>query len=118
MKKFVVFFSFFVLISLSLLPSILIVNNIEATPTTPPLSIVSTRGDFWVFSGDLITGVSPTSYHPSIAEVAPNCTPDREIVIYVHGWNADEQDALDQFNKGIIRFSWLWTANYWFKLGL
>lgn len=119
MKKFVVIFYFSLLISLSLLPSILIVNNIEATPTTTPsLSIVSTRGDFWLSSGDLIFGHSSTSYDPHIIEIAPTCIPDREIVIYVHGWNADEQDALDQFNivqasleslgyrQPIIGFSW------------
>jgi pimeloyl-ACP methyl ester carboxylesterase len=104
-----------------ILLSILVVNNIEATTpttTTTPLSIVSTRDNFWLFSGDLITGVSPISYDPPISEVAPNCTPDREIVIYVHGWNADEQNALDQFNtvsaslgslgygQPLIGFSW------------
>jgi esterase/lipase superfamily enzyme len=112
----IVAFSFSILISLS----ILIVNNIEATSTTttPSLSIVSTRGDFGLSSGDLLFGHSPTSYDPSITEVAPNCTPDREIVIYVHGWNADAQDAIDQFNtvraslsslgygQPIIGFSW------------
>jgi pimeloyl-ACP methyl ester carboxylesterase len=114
----IVAFSSSILILLLLLPSLLFVNNIEATPTTTPLTIVSTRGDFWLSSGDLIFGHSPTSYHPSMTEVAPNCTPDREIVFYVHGWNADEQDALDQFNtvkasldslgyrQPIIGFSW------------
>jgi pimeloyl-ACP methyl ester carboxylesterase len=120
MRKFVVVaISFYILISLSLLLSFLFVYNIEATPTTTPsLSIVSTRGDFWLSSGDLIFGHSPTSYYPALSEVAPSCTPDREIVIYVHGWNADEQDALDQFNivqasldslgyrQPIIGFSW------------
>ncbi len=118
-NKFVVTFSFSVLISLSLLPSILIVNNIEATPTTTPsLSIVSTRGHFGLSSGNLFFGHSSTSYDPTISEVAPTCTPDREIVIYVHGWNAGEQDAEDQFKtvraslqslgymQPIIGFSW------------
>ena len=116
----IVAFSFSVLISLSLLPSILIVNNIEATSTTttPSLSIVSTRGHFGLSSGNLFFGHSVTSYDPTISEVAPTCTPNREIVIYVHGWNADEQDAIDQFNtvraslqsvgyrQPIIGFSW------------
>jgi pimeloyl-ACP methyl ester carboxylesterase len=112
--------AFSILILLLVLPSLLFTNSIvEATPsTTPSLSIVSTRGDFGLSSGDLLFRHSPTSYDPPISEVAPICTPDREIVIYVHGWNADEQDALDQFNivqasldslgyrQPIIGFSW------------
>jgi pimeloyl-ACP methyl ester carboxylesterase len=110
--------SFSILILLSLLSSLLFVNNIEATPSSTPLKIVSTRDHFGLSSGDLIFGHSATSYDPPVSEVAPNCTPDREIVIYVHGWNADEQSALDQFDtvkasldslgytQPIIGFSW------------
>ena len=110
--------SFSILILLSLLPSLLFVNNIEATPSSTPLTIVSTRGDFGLSSGNLLLGHSATSYDPPISEVAPTCTQDREIVIYVHGWNADEQSALDQFDtvkasldslgytQPIIGFSW------------
>ena len=112
------FLSFSILILLSLLPSLLFVHNIEATPSSAPLTIVSTRDHFELSSGNLFHGHSATTYYPSLSEVAPSCTPDREIVIYVHGWNANEQSAIDQFNtvkasldslgyrQPIIGFSW------------
>jgi pimeloyl-ACP methyl ester carboxylesterase len=112
------FLSFSILILLSLLPSLLFVNNIEATSSSTPLTIVSTRDHFGLSSGNLLPGYSEISYDPSLSEVAPSCTIDREIVIYVHGWNADEQSAIDQFNtvkasldslgyrQPIIGFSW------------
>lgn len=123
MRKYIVVpiasLSFSILISLLLLPSLLFANNIEATSTTTiPLTIVSTRDHFGLSSGNLLLGHSATSYDPPISEVAPSCTDNREIVIYVHGWNADEQDALDQFytvraslgslgyGQLIIGFSW------------
>lgn len=113
--------AFSILILFLLLHSLLFTNSIvEATPTTttPSLTIVSTRDHFDRSSGNLLFGLSPTSYYPSISEVAPSCTPNREIVIYVHGWDANRQDAIDQFNivkaslqslgyrQPIIGFSW------------
>jgi hypothetical protein len=133
MSKFVVLtaVSFSILISLSLLPSILIINNLEATTTTTPLTIVSTRDHFNRSSGNLFFGVSATGYDPSLSEVAPICTDEREIVIYVHGWNANRQQAIDQFNtvkaslqslgytQPIIGFSWgsntIFTDINWFN---
>jgi pimeloyl-ACP methyl ester carboxylesterase len=85
---------FFASILLLLLPSLLFANSVDATHAITP--IVSTRGDFGRFSGNLMFGETSTSYEQPSS--IPSCSTDREIVIYVHGWNADEEYAIDQFN--------------------
>jgi pimeloyl-ACP methyl ester carboxylesterase len=86
----------------------------ETTPT------VSTRGHFDLSSGNLLFGHTATDYQPlNIPGLQiGNCPP--EIVVYVHGWNADEESALSQFNvvkkslgyhdidyrQPVIGFSW------------
>jgi len=79
---------------LLLLSSVLFVKSIDATHATTP--IVSTRDHFYIFNGYLTFGHTYSDYEPP--EVIPMCLPDREIVIYVHGWNADEESAISQFN--------------------
>jgi pimeloyl-ACP methyl ester carboxylesterase len=99
---------------LLLLPSLLFANRIEATSATIP--IVSTRHHFGLSSGDLRPGYSNIEYDPP--SVIPSCSSNREVVVYIHGWNADEQSAISQFNtvkrslesvgynQPVIGFSW------------
>lgn len=78
---------------LLLLSSVLFVKSIDATHATTPL--VSTRDHFYIFNGYLALGHTYSDYESP--QVIPICLPDREIVIYVHGWNADEESAISQF---------------------
>lgn len=62
------------------------------------IPIVSTRGHFDLSSGILLFGHTETDYRPlNIPGLqVGNCPP--EIVVYVHGWNADEESAIRQLN--------------------
>jgi hypothetical protein len=79
---------------LLLLSSVLFIKSIEATHATT--SIVSTRDDFDLFTGTMFFGQRSSHYEPP--QDIPACSSDREIVVYVHGWNADKESAISQFN--------------------
>jgi pimeloyl-ACP methyl ester carboxylesterase len=110
--------SLFVIITLTLLTSTLFINvanNAEATHATT--SIISTRGHFNPYWGNLQTGQTRTGY--TNATDIPACSTElRDVIIFVHGWNAEGESAIDQFNlvkksiennsytEPIIGFSW------------
>lgn len=104
-----------ILLLLLLLPSLLFANTIEAT-TSAIIPVVSTRHHFGLSSDDLRPGYSNIEYDPP--SVIPSCSSNIEVVVYVHGWNADKQSAISQFNtvkrslesvgynQPVIGFSW------------
>jgi hypothetical protein len=106
-------FSFLILttITLSLSPT-LFVTSADANHRTTP--IISTRNHFWPY-GILNWWHTPTNY---VASDIPSCSPNREIVIHIHGWGLDEEQAIDRFNiikkslvslgyaQPIIGFTW------------
>lgn len=101
----------FIIITLSLSP-FLFVNSAEASHRTTP--VVSTRNHFWPY-GILNWWHTPTDY---VASGIPGCALEREIVIHVHGWGLNEEQAIDRFNtvkksllslgytQPIIGFTW------------
>src|SRR5918996_1638499 len=74
---------------LLLLPSVLFVDYVEARHAST--LIVSTRDHFLRFSGNLYRAGGYTDVGYDGPSVFPSCTSNREIVVYVHGWNTDEE---------------------------
>jgi hypothetical protein len=54
-----------------------------------PTYIISTRNNVTLNNTELINGI--------LEELGGNCS--REIAIYIHGWNKDENDAIEEFNR-------------------
>lgn len=71
---------------------LLFTDSTEATHRTIP--ILSTRNHFWPY-GILNWWHTATDYE---ALDIPGCSPDSEIVIHVHGWSLNEEQAIDRFN--------------------
>jgi hypothetical protein len=107
-------FSFLVLTIFALfLSSILFVNSADANHRTTPT--VSTRNHFWPYGILNWWWHTPTDY---VLTDIPGCSPNREIVIHVHGWGINEEQAIDRFNiikkslisvgytQPIIGFTW------------
>jgi hypothetical protein len=93
--------------------SFLFVDSAEANHRTTP--IVSTRNHFWPYGVLNWWWHTPTDY---IAADIPGCSQNREIVIHIHGWGINEEQAIDRFNiikkslvslgytQPIIGFTW------------
>lgn len=103
---------------LLLLPPVLFANYVEARHATT--LIVSTRDHFLLFSGNLYRAGGYTDVGYDGPSAFPSCTNNREIVVYVHGWNTDEEydevhsnieipSAVTQFN--IVKQA-LWSVGY------
>ena len=61
------------------------------------ISVISTRGHFDLNSGNLTSNHNATDYNTiNISKCSP------EIVIFVHGWNTNEGNASEQFNRTLL----------------
>ena len=64
-------------------------NGIAEKTALSPLYIISTRNNVTLNNTELINGI--------LDKLGGNCS--REIAIYTHGWNKDENDATEEFNR-------------------
>jgi len=83
----------FVLVTLVAITSV----YLESWGLEQSIPIISTRDHFNITSGDLMGNHTATDY--DLINM-PKCS--SEIVIFVHGWNADESSATEQFNRTLM----------------
>jgi esterase/lipase superfamily enzyme len=86
---------FALLLTLAVIASSPFLNIVEANHNTTP--IISTRNHFEPYFGNLNYFAHSRTDYDIISDI-PHCSPSRELVIYVHGWDNDKEEAIDKFN--------------------
>jgi hypothetical protein len=87
------FIAVFVLVTLAAITWL----SLKSWGQDQPVPTISTRGHFDLTSGQLMNNHNSTDYN---SVNMPECS--SEIAIFIHGWNANESSASEQFNRTLM----------------